>query len=215
MATSRRTGITERRNREPEILEAAIRVFHERGYRSASLQEVADIVGVLKGSLYHYISSKEELLFRIMLESHAQADGVMRAAAESTDDPLEQLRFYLRQMALWYLQNTERVTIYFNEGRWLTGERLDEVRRQRREFDSFLRSLIEKARDQRRVRADVDARLAAQLILGALNSVSSWYKPDGLYSPQEIAQMFTDLMLAAIAGAVPAPPDAGPPGASR
>lgn len=208
MATTRRSGFTERRNREPEILEAAIRVFHDRGYRSASLQEVADIVGVLKGSLYHYISSKEELLFRIMSESHAQADDIMRAAAESADDPLEQLRFYLHEMALWYLQNIERVTIYFNEGRWLTGERLDEVRRQRREFDSFLRSLIEKARDQRRIRADVDARLAGQLILGALNSVSDWYRPDGLYSPQEIAQLFTDLMLAAVAGAVPARPPA-------
>lgn len=205
MATTRRNGATERRNREPEILEAAIRVFHERGYRSASLQEVADIVGVLKGSLYHYISSKEQLLFRIMSESHVQADRIMRSAEESSDDPLEQLRHYLSEMTLWYLQNIDRVTIYFNEGRWLTGDRLEEVRRDRREFDSFLRSLIEKARDQHRVRPDVDARLAGQLILGALNSVSSWYRPDGLYSPQEIAQMLTDLMLASVAGAVPQP----------
>lgn len=203
MPTTRRTGVSERRNRDPEILQAAIRVFHDRGYLAASLQEVADIVGVLKGSLYHYISSKEELLFRIMSESHIQAGQIMRAAAESSDDPLEQLRFYLRRMALWYLEHIERVTIYFNEGRWLTGDRLEQVRRQRREFDGFLRSLIDKARDQHRIRADVDARLAGQLILGALNSISSWYRPDGLYGPQEIAQMFTDQMLASVAGEVP------------
>ena len=211
MATKRRSGTSDRRNREPELLAAAITVFYENGYASASLQDVADIVGVNKGSLYHYISSKEELLFRICAESHAQASEIMKEALDSTDDPIEQLRCYLTRIARWYLDNIERVTIYFNEGRWLTGERHEEVRRQGREFHAFVRSLVDKARIEDRVRVSVDPRLAAQLILGGLNSFSTWYRRDGLYSTEEIAIGFTEMALASVTGAVPPSPSA--PGA--
>ncbi|MEU7810884.1 TetR/AcrR family transcriptional regulator [Pseudonocardia sp. NPDC049154] len=204
MATKRKSAVSDRRNREPELIAAAITVFYEKGYAAASLQDVADIVGVLKGSLYHYISSKEELLARICVESHSQASEIMAEALASADDPLDQLRAYLGRIALWYLTNIERVSIYFNEGKWLTGERLNEVRAQGREFHAFIRTLIDKARSGDRVRQDVDPRVATQLILGSLNSVSTWYRPDGLYSPEEIATAFTDMSLASISGDVPA-----------
>jgi AcrR family transcriptional regulator len=203
MATKRRSAAGDRRNRDPEIITAAIQVFHQKGFSAASLQDVADIVGVLKGSLYHYISSKEELLFRIIDGSHVQANVIMDHCMQVSDDPMVRLHRYLTDMATWYLDNIERVSIYFNDGRWLTGERLDQVRKQRREFDAFLRSLIEGAQRGGHVRQDVDVRLSAQLMLGALNSVSNWYRPDGLYSPEEIAGMFRDMMLTSLTGAVP------------
>lgn len=205
MATNRKSGHADRRNREPEILDAAITVFHERGYAAASLQHVADIVGVLKGSLYHYISSKEELLFRICSHSHEQAAMIMQDALASSDDPLEQIRYHLSAMAIWYLTNVERVSIYFNEGRWLTGERLEQMRKQQREFHGFLRGLIEKARVNGEIAGHVEPRLATHLILGGLNSVSTWYRPDSLYSPEEVAQVFTEMTLASICAPVPVP----------
>lgn len=203
MATKRKSAAGERRNRDPEIIAAAIQVFHHKGFSAASLQDVADIVGVLKGSLYHYISSKEELLFRIIDGSHAQANVIMDHSMGVSDDPMVRLNRYLIDMATWYLDNIERVSIYFNEGRWLTGERLDQVRKQRRDFDAFLRSLIEGARRGGHIRPDVDVRLSAQLMLGALNSVPSWYRPDGLYNPEEIAGMFRDMMLTSLTGEIP------------
>ena len=91
MTTKRQGPGGRRRNREPELIAAAVEVFYEKGYATASLQDVADIVGVLKGSLYHYISSKEELLAWICIESHAQAADIMAEVAESEAEPLDQL----------------------------------------------------------------------------------------------------------------------------
>ncbi|MEU6643590.1 TetR/AcrR family transcriptional regulator [Saccharomonospora sp. NPDC046836] len=205
MATRRKSGTTDRRNREPEIVDAAVRVFHDKGYLAASLQDVADIVGVLKGSLYHYIDSKEDLLYRICAHSHERASEIMRAAVEASDDPLEQLRTYLTDIGAWYLHNIERVSIYFNEGRWLTGERLEKVRDERREFQGFLRGLIEKAAQQGEIAPHVEPRLATHLILGSLNNVSTWYRPDGLYAPTEIVEAFTQMALASLTGESPSP----------
>ncbi|MEV5302664.1 MULTISPECIES: TetR/AcrR family transcriptional regulator [Amycolatopsis methanolica group] len=204
MAAKSKGRTTERRNREPEIIAAAIEVFHRKGYAAASLQDVADIVGVLKGSLYHYISSKEELLARICVESHRQSSVIMQESLDAADNPLDQLRAFLHATAVWYLTNIERVSIYFNEGKRLTGARLEEVRAQGREFHTFIRSLIDKARTDEQVRSEIDPRIAAQLIVGALNSIPTWYRPDGLYSPEEVAGIYVDMVLAALCN--PAPP---------
>jgi AcrR family transcriptional regulator len=66
-----------RSDRHDEILEAAISLFSRKGFAAASVQDVADAVGLLKGSLYHYIDSKDDLLFRILDESHRQGTAIM------------------------------------------------------------------------------------------------------------------------------------------
>ena len=69
------TDNRQRRNRSQDVLEAAVRVFHKKGYASSSIQDIADEVGVLKGSLYHYIDSKEDLLARLFEDSAIRSAG--------------------------------------------------------------------------------------------------------------------------------------------
>ena len=88
--------------RDQEVLSAAARVFYARGYADASVQHVADELGILKGSLYHYISSKEELLYRLLDETHGDASRILaQVEAEQGLAPLARLRLYVRrQVAL-------------------------------------------------------------------------------------------------------------------
>ena len=65
-------------NRLELIIEAAARMFDAKGYSATSTQDIANEVGLLKGSIYYYINSKEDLLFRIIEESH---EGALRAIA--------------------------------------------------------------------------------------------------------------------------------------
>ena len=94
------------------MIEAAIRVFSAKGYASASIQDVAEEVGVLKGSLYHYIDSKEDLLARIFEDSADQFVAMLEEASNLDERPLERLRSFAHACSLWYLQNIERVGIY-------------------------------------------------------------------------------------------------------
>ena len=72
IANDAETKASPPRRRHLEVLEAAARVFHEKGYESTSIQDIADAVGILKGSLYYYITSKEDLLFEILQDVHEQ-----------------------------------------------------------------------------------------------------------------------------------------------
>ena len=190
----------DRRNRDGEIVEAAIRVFHEKGFAASTMRDVAEAVGVLKGSLYHYISSKEDLLFRVLQESHAQARLLMLEVSKLDASAIERLRIYLERMYLWYLNHVERVGVYLNQQHHLTGDNRAEMRLQAREFEQFLRALLAEAKGEGAIHSSVDLKLAAFFLLGGLNSIPRWYRADGAYTPEQIATEFAAMSLRTIAG---------------
>ncbi|OUS91324.1 hypothetical protein CA951_33240 [Rhodococcus sp. NCIMB 12038] len=177
-------------------MEAAVRIFYEKGYSGASLQDVANEVGVLKGSLYYYFDSKEDLLLRIMKESHIQSELIFDRVSAKGLDPLDELDELLQELMQWYLDNVERVAIYFNEGRRLTGERLEEVEAAGRRFEQHLYNLLKRAQKSGAIE-DVDLRLSIRFILGSLNSVPTWHKPSSQrrLSDKAITRQFAQMTI--------------------
>jgi AcrR family transcriptional regulator len=200
MAPKKATGPRERRNRTDEVIAAAIDVFHRKGFAAASVQDVADQVGVLKGSLYYYIDSKEDLLFRVFDESHQQALEIVEETLAMDGPPLVRLRSYFYRYVLWYLQNLERVSVYFNEWRSLTGERRDTVVRQRRVYAQLVTDLIEEAKSEGAVAADVDTKYATFFILTAVNGIPIWYRRTGPDPPERIAAAYADMVIGTLVG---------------
>jgi AcrR family transcriptional regulator len=187
-----------RRNRDEEILAAAIQVFSQKGYAAASLQDVADAVGLLKGSLYHYISSKESLLYRIFQESHEEGSALMAAVDDLDLAPDAKLREFVRQLTLFYVRNRQRASLYFGEWRHLTGEDLQTVMRQRREFELYVRAIVADAHERRLTNPDLDVKLATRYILTAVNGVILWYQPDGPLRAEDIADQIAELACSSI-----------------
>jgi AcrR family transcriptional regulator len=182
-----------RRNRDEEILAAAIQVFSQKGYAAASLQDVADAVGLLKGSLYHYISSKESLLFRIFQESHQEGSALMATVDDLGLTPDAKLREFVRRLTLFYAQNRERASLYFSEWRHLTGAELETVMKQRRDFELYVRTIISDARERGLTDPDLDVKLATRYILTAVNGVIVWYSPEGPLRAEDIADQIAEL----------------------
>lgn len=190
----------ERRNRESEVIAAAIDLFWRKGYASTSVQDVADAVGVLKGSLYYYIDSKEDLLFRIFEESHRQATEIIEEARALDASPIEQLDHYFRRYVQWYLENVERVSLYSTEARHLTGERADAVAKQRQDYDDFARERIQAAKDAGLTPDNLDVRYATAFVWGSVNSLSTWYRRNRKRTPKAIAAHYAALITASITG---------------
>src|SRR5215213_1607556 len=150
-----------RRNREAEVLDAAIEVFCQKGYSGASIQGVADRVGVLKGSLYYYIRSKEDLLARIVDEVHRQSTDILDEVLALELSAIDRVRIYIERHVEWYLGNIKQVSVFFREWRLLTGERLAIVLERRRGYDRAVRDLIAAAQTAGDVPADIDPKHAS------------------------------------------------------
>jgi AcrR family transcriptional regulator len=192
---------TARRNRDQEVIAAAIEVFARKGYAAASMQDVADAVGQLKGSLYHYIDSKEDLLFRIFDESHRQAMEIIDEVVALGLPPLERMHEYFQRYVKWYLDNVERVGLYFNERRYLEGPRRETVVTQGRFYARFLQDMIEEAQAAGTVPPEADPRMSAFFIMGAVNTLPDWYRREGPESPAAVARRYADMTVQVLTGA--------------
>ncbi|MEU7811322.1 TetR/AcrR family transcriptional regulator [Pseudonocardia sp. NPDC049154] len=176
-----------------ELLEIAARIFARKGYRSTTLQDIADEFGVLKGSLYHYIRSKDELLFEVVRSVYGAGLANLRALAAADLDPVERLRAVIRGHVLYLTDNLVGTTVLLHEF-----DQLSEEHRARlpiREYQAVVADLVAGAQTDPRVKPDLDPQLTALAVLGAANWVYRWYRSDGKRSPEEIGEAYADLLV--------------------
>ena len=190
------------RKRGDEVLDAAARVFARRGYAEATVQDVANEVGILKGSLYHYISTKEDLLYRLFELVHEQVESIKLAAEAATDlNPVERLELYVHKQVQYNLENIERISIYYHDLGLLGPERLAIVQAERRAHNSFVTELIKEAQSAGLTDNTLDARMLANCVFGTIIWTYRWYKPNGRISRQSIAHECARFALQGVAGA--------------
>ncbi len=205
VAAVREGGVRQRRNRRQDVLEAAVRVFHEKGYVSATIQDVAAEVGVLKGSLYHYIDSKEDLLAWIFEDSAGRFMEMLDEASGLDERPVERLRSFGRSCSLWYLRNIERVAIYATEWKHLTGNRRKNVVTIREAYEQRLAGLIGEVKEAGEAAPDLDVNFATYFIFGALNGLPNWYRRRGPDPAERIADAYAAQIVNTVSGAAGRP----------
>jgi len=188
-----------RRNRSAELLEAAIHLFHEKGYASASIEDVAAVIGVRKGSVYHYIDSKEDLLARIFEQSDRQSFALMEEIGALELPALERLRVFARTWTLWYLANIERAAVYLRDWNHLTGARRERVRMVRREYLQRVAAMIEAVKEEGDAAPGLETRYAAFFLFSVINGLVSWYRRDGAGSAEQIAEAYAEMIVATVA----------------
>lgn len=184
-----------------QIVDVAGRLFSEKGYAATSMQEIADTVGMLKGSLYHYIGNKEDLLFHSILEVHTRMLERFDEYRTTPGTSLDRIRAFIEghvELALeMFVEGPGPV--FYTSFDALSEERQAIVLDLRRRFDDFLRELIDEGKDEGVIRKDVDPALSALAILTTLNSMYIWYDPSRSEDRETIAQQFADLYIRGLA----------------
>jgi AcrR family transcriptional regulator len=183
--------------RRSEVLNAAVNLFYERGYSATTIGDIADAVNLLKGSLYYYARSKQELLYEIINQVHEVAVDISNhVVSEPAEDSAEQLTTIIRRMVRFSLTDSKKVAIYFSEEKHLTVESRRVFLPQRLRFFQTLRDLVDHGRSTGQFRKDIDSRIAATLVIGAINQVtlsgnSTW---EGM-TEDEVVGSFVDRIM--------------------
>jgi AcrR family transcriptional regulator len=184
-----------------ELLEIAGATFAERGYQSTTLQDIADQFGVLKGSLYHYIRSKDDLLYEVIQAVFTGGLDNLRTLAAADLDPAARLRAIIRGHVLYLIENLVGTTVLLHEFEQLSPERRTTL--PVHEYQSVVSDLISDAQRVGAVKSDIDPHLAALAVLGATNWVYRWYREDGGRSASEIADRFAEMLTSGLLVDVP------------
>jgi AcrR family transcriptional regulator len=203
MLQQRPAPVDRQRAREGEVVRAATEVFCAKGYSAATLADVADRLGMLKGSLYYYVHSKEHLLVKVFESLDEDARALLVEAATGTGPALVRLSDYVHGFLLFALDRGELMRLYALEWVHLTGAHREAIVARRNEVEGVVRDLVRQAQAEGSVSPDVDDRHAAYYLLSAINAVPLWFRRDGGDSPEAIAGAYARLTTSLLSGAAP------------
>lgn len=183
--------------RSAEVHGTAARIFHEKGYAATSIQEIADAVGILKGSLYYYMESKEDLLFHLIRDVHDDLLA-LRNGARSDGSVLDRLRALVKAHIAYVTENMVRVSVFLNDFRHLSPERQKVIIVERDRYERHIRDLLKEGQENGEVDPGLDPKLGALAVLGMLNWIHLWYRPTGEYSVEGLGDQFAAMAVAAV-----------------
>ena len=190
-----------RERRRGEILRSALRAFRERGYHATTLDHIAASLGVRKTALYHYFRDREAILYACHRESLAELDRIVKAARR-LGSPSERLSHLIVHHVRVMAETLDGSPLAF-EVAALSAERQHEVIEGRDRYERELRRIIEQGIRAGEFR-EVDAKVAAFAILGAINWVARWYRPGGTLDPNLLGEQFARHLVGGLL-AVPPP----------
>lgn len=184
--------------RRAEILRAATRLFLEKGYEATSLQDIADEVGLLKGSLYYYISEKEDLLYAILEDMYAASRVDMAEISNLEVGALVKIRRICVAHVLNVLRNRDQAAIFFRDFGALSHDRVRAISAQRDRYAKGFAALLRAAQAEAVVCPDIDVKLSSGSILGMLNMVHEWYPYSDDARAMRLANEIGDLVMASL-----------------
>lgn len=183
--------------RQREVVATAARLFAERGYQATSIGDLTEATGLAAGGLYHYIGSKEQLLFRICDELLEPLLEEARAIVATGAPAEQQLRELLRAWLVHIERHRHHMLVFAQERHVIERDRQwQKVRRQRKAFEQILDELLARGEAEGTL-AFPDRGLLLLFLLGSVNYVPQWLRLRGRLSAEQIADGFCDLVLRA------------------
>ncbi len=178
----------------PDIIDAATRIFSERGYHAASMSDIADAVGIRKASLYHHVRKKEDLLFAIHEALVDELIDETMAVSSSSETAAEKVRRLLHVTMRFIARNREGVTVFLNERHAVTGERWQALVVKRDFYERMVSQIVTEGRAGGEF-VDLPPEIVARALLGMANWGYTWFQQDGPLSADEVAEVFASLAL--------------------
>jgi TetR/AcrR family transcriptional regulator len=191
-ATSNRARDKHSRRRA-EILQAALRAFHDQGYYATTLEDIAGVLGLQKTALYHYFPDKEALLYACHLESLAELGRLVPEARARFRRASDQLAHVIREHVRVMTDTLQGSPLAF-EVTALAPAHQREIIAGRDAYERALREIIERGIHAGELRR-TNPKIAAFAILGAINWIARWYRPEGPFHARELGEQFAEHLL--------------------
>ncbi|MDH4399820.1 TetR/AcrR family transcriptional regulator [Sphingorhabdus sp.] len=180
------------------IMNVAMHLFGKQGFNGTSMRDIANAVGLLPGSLYAHIESKEALLLEIVADGIGRFLAAVEPYVASSVSPLDRLRQMIIAHVEVVADNPERSQVVFHQWRFLSPEYIPEAIERRRRYETCFVEVIEEGVKAGLIRSDLNHRIAVLSILGAMNWTPEWFSPDGRLGAAQVGDLMADTLLGGI-----------------
>ncbi|MFC4944182.1 TetR/AcrR family transcriptional regulator [Pseudonocardia sp. GCM10023141] len=174
------------------IEQEAVRLFGERTYPVVGMRDIGDAVGLLPGSLYVHISSKEELLLRIVERGIQNYLDAITPVVESGEPAAARLRGAISAHMSVLAATVEQTRVAVHQWTYLSSENQKQVAAMRNRYEELFDRILREGIASGDFRAMPHPRVAVLSTIGMLNSVTEWYSPDGSLTAADIGEALAD-----------------------
>lgn len=178
-----------------DLRAAALRLFHENGYPTTTVQQVVETAGVTKGAFYYYFQSKEQLLKDLhdeFLDDELQRAHRVVALGLPPDETLRRL---VTELMLSVEQHQDAISVFLREHRFLSPAVAAQVKAKRDEFERIVTDTIEQGISDGVFAPVTSARLLCFGIMGMCAWAHEWFRPNAGLTAREVATMYADVLL--------------------
>ncbi len=167
------------------VLDIAVSAFNEFGYDATSISILAERLGTSKSAIYYHVSGKEDLLRLALDRAIGGLEAVLQLEEASVGNAEARLQFVVRGAVRVLVDDLPYVTLLLRLRGNTEIER--EALERRRTFDHAVAILVDEARAEGSLRADIDARTTTRLLFGMINSIVDWYRSGGALTREQLA----------------------------
>jgi len=176
-----------------EVLHSAANIFFAKGFHATSIEDVARDVGMLKGSLYYYIKSKDDLLFRLLMAGIEDGDAFIARQIDLKGDPVEQLEQAIRAQIDYIVQNRVPFGLFLHEFDSLSGKRQHKLISVMSRYNSRFVELVRRGQQQGKL-VEGEPWIVVNGILGMCNWLYRWYDADQEADSARIKDIFVRMI---------------------
>lgn len=180
-----------------EVLQSAANIFFAKGFHASSIEDVARDVGMLKGSLYYYIKSKDDLLFQLLLAGIEDSDAFIAQQIDPAGDPVEQLERAIRAQIDYIIRNRVQFGLFLHEFDSLSGKRQHKLISVMSRYNARFVDLVRRGQEQGKL-IQGEPWIIVNGILGMCNWLYRWYDTDESSDPEQVKQIFLRMLLQGI-----------------
>lgn len=184
-------------NAEDRILNESIDLFYRHGFVKASIRDIVRAVGMSNSSIYNYFKTKDEVLYKIILDAGSDVLTEVKAVIGKHADPVERLREMISRQVRFSLEQYKRMKIYLEEQYQLPPDLKRKAGKQHREIFDLYYSVICELEAKSLLRS-VDKTVATFAIFATMNWIYRWFNPKGRLSKEEVANQTIDVLFRGI-----------------
>ncbi|SIS45664.1 TetR/AcrR family transcriptional regulator [Salimicrobium flavidum] len=182
-------------NLREDIIQTALELFDTYGFHRVSVNQIVKAAGTSKGGFYHYFQSKDELLFVIHDTFITYVLKEAEVATNTHHSPTDQIQAIIQAFVHVFDLYQSHITVFYQESNYVDSSYEEEINRKRDRFKEKIFTVVKEGQEQREFRHELPAEVTGMAILGMVNWINKWYRRDGEYTIEQIADVFTDLVL--------------------
>ena len=177
------------------IIRTSLDLFDQKGFHGVTVKEIVQASNTSKGGFYHHFQSKDELLFVIHDTFITYVLKEAQAANVTHSSPIPKVQAIIQSFVQVFDLYKPHISVFYQESLYLKPEYEEKIKGKRDEFKRMIFNVIHEGQELGCFRKELPLEITGMAILGMVNWIYKWYRRDGTYTIDQIAEVFTDLVL--------------------